>query len=307
MKNKNLSGRFSPSRLKTLDCLWKYDLQYNQKIYPLIDVKNKYAYLGSLFHYFAEHWETYRLTDSFKDRKEALIALGKTQYPLEPDQEAKFKKMVDIFINTLLPIFLDPYPGDTVIKHVNEIKIEGNINVRGFIEGKETEQVYSIPVNSAIDRLIELKSGKTIIIDYKTGSGSPSISSHLFQMLFYAYCYSQQKRKSYKNLEVWIVFPDAPGKKQIYKLTGQEIEEHMPEFINEFLSRMNTINEGPYGEDRADVGPACRFCKYKATELCLPSQMMFGAQEPENKLIKFKTGWPPHEKVVDPIKDILRR
>lgn len=230
------------------------------------------------------------------EKRKELLAEAKRLYVLTDSQIEELHFMADNLIYHIWPEMMGRDKDDTF----SPAEIITEYNVKGDVVFNDAEgQAWKVPLNQKIDRFVRTEDGRIIIIDYK--KGKRSVSSHMFQLLFYVTTLSQKLRVSIDNIEIWLIFPNEKTR-WIEKVTGKDLQDEIPSFLEDMASKISQHNKVSADTTRPtenDASPSflCTFCPYCATSFCPLSKLMYADKVAENQNRVFETGYKIKKRV----------
>jgi len=233
-------NKVSPSKIKVYDeCKAKYMYKY---VFYLKDEYNKNTtkdalQFGSYIHKIFEDGVNCSSLVSLKE----LATNLRPNYHFNGYSDEKIIKCLENFLRF----------NDTLTEHVS------------------TEQIFSVDViddyavNGIIDRIVKGKTGKYLVIDYKT-SKRPATKKDLFndhQMIIYAYAVSKMYKVPIEDITLAHYYPHL-DKLVTVKYTGNHVGLHM----KKLTQKVWEIRKRKKHEFPPMLNQFCDWCGYK--ELC---------------------------------------
>ena len=240
----------SPSKLKTYnECKKKYQFKYVEYLKGIYNVNSNTDALqyGSYVH------KIFELGTEIETLEELQTLAGE----LRPNY--KFSPIKEKNLDLILENFFE----------FNK-KLEETVSNEMVFKVDITDD-YSI--NGIIDRVIRGKSGKYLVIDYKT-SRRPTPKAELFtdpQMLMYAYAISKEFKVPIDHVSVAHYYPHLD---KLVSVTYGRAQVSV--FLRELKSKIWEIRKKRKGDLKASQNQWCNWCQYKdlcpefgGTEKCL--------------------------------------
>ena len=247
-------NKLSPSKIKAyIECKKKYKFRYIDKLY---EVYNKGSNTDALqFGYFIHKVFEDGLNAKDYSELEAIAGSlrGTYKFPSKRDKE----------VPNILKNFL----------RLNE-QLEETVSTEAMFSVDVTED-YAL--NGIIDRVVRGKTGKYLVIDYKT-SRVPSTPAQLYkdpQMLMYTYAVSVMHKVKIEDISVAHYYPHLDKLVSVNYKNPQIIY-----FLKNLKAKVWEIRKKKSTDFPAQQNQYCNWCQYK--ELC-PE---FGGTE--SKLIEAK-------------------